>query len=442
MTRFVVPAAFLAGRCLTAPAADPSPPPGFAALFNGRDFTGWHGWAIHGKGGNPLEFAKLSPEEKQKRVAEWTEDMKRNWTIENGELVNRGRGAYLTTDQEYGDCEFMVEYKIAPTVDSGIYMKTMPQIQVWDPTEPGLAQKDTLGKLKGSGGLWNNPTTWPGRDPLTRADNPPGEWNRFRIIQLGDRTTVYLNDKLVVDHARLANFWEKDKKAPLPKKAAILLQTHPPEKEIRWRNIYIREIPPAEANKMLAEKIGDGFEPIFNGKDLEGWQGATANYEVVDGAIRCKKGKGGALFTKQEYGDFQVALEIKLPPNGNNGLGIRYPGTGDGAYSGMCELQVLADDYKGIDPRQAHGSAYGMVAAARGYQRPIGEWNFQVVTVKGPTIQVELNGTQILDCDLSKVTEFMGKTPHPGKDRTTGFLAFLGHNDPVEFRNVRVKRLP
>ena len=56
------------------------------------------------------------------------------------------------------------------------------------------------------------------------------------------------------------------------------------------------------------------------------------------------------LYTKKEYADFQVALEIKLPKNGNNGLGIRYPGgTGDGAYIGMCELQVLDDDYQGID---------------------------------------------------------------------------------------------
>ena len=103
---------------------------------------------------------------------------------------------------------------------------------------------------------------------------------------------------------------------------------------------------------------------------------------------------------------------------------------------------MLFRSYKGkIDPRQAHGSAYGMVAAHRGYQRPIGEWNYQEVTVKGPTIQVELNGTRILDCDLSKVTEFMANSPHPGKDRTSGYFGFAGHNDPVAFRNIQIKRL-
>ncbi len=418
-------------------AAEPTPPKGFTALFNGKDFTNFRGWAIHEKGGNPLDIAKLTPDERQKKFDAWTLDLKKNWTIDNGELVNKGTGAYLATEKDFGDYELMVEYKLAATVDSGIYPKTMPQIQVWDPTEP---DPSNLGKAKGSGGLWNNqPANSPGRDPLVKADKPPGEWNAFRIRVVGERCSVHLNDKLVVDHARLQNFW--DRKSPVPKAAAILFQTHPPKLEIRWRNIFVREIPAAEANKILAEKIGAGFTDIFNGKDLTGWTGAVDNYEVVDGTIACKKGTSGILFTKEEYADFQVALEIKLPKNGNNGLGIRYPGKGDGAYAGMTELQVLDDAYKEIDPRQAHGSAYGMAPAARGYQRPIGEWNFQVATIKGSTIRVELNGTMILDTDLSKITEYMAKSPHPGKDRTTGYFAFLGHGDGVMFRNVKIKEL-
>jgi hypothetical protein len=433
-------AAALAAVCLAlplSPAAEPKPPEGFTALFNGKDFTGWHGWAVHAKGADPYAVAKMTADQRAAKIAAWTEDAKRHWKIDNGELVNNGRGAYLTTDKDYGDFEFLVEYKITPTVDSGIYLKATPQVQVWDPgaAKPG----DKLGQAKGSGGLWNNGAGAPGKDPLVRADKPAGEWNQFRIIMVGDYATIYLNGKLVVDHARLENFFNR--KLPLLPKAPIMLQTHAPELEIRWRNLYIRELPAEEANAFLAARVGDGFAPIFNGKDFTGWQGATGNYEVVDGAIRCKKGKGGALFTAEQYADFQVALEIKFPPRGNNGLGIRYPGTGDGAYSGMCELQVLGDDYTGIDPRQAHGSAYGMAAAARGYHRPIGQWNFQLVTVKGSKIQVELNGSRILDCDLSTVTEFMAKTPHPGKDRTAGHFAFLGHGDPVEFRAVRVKPL-
>ena len=82
-----------------------------------------------------------------------------------------------------------------------------------------------------------------------------------------------------------------------------------------------------------------------------------------------------------------------------------------------------------------------MVPAQRGYLRLLGEWNFMEVTVRGPTIQVELNGTRIVDADLSKVTEFKDGTPHPGKDRTSGHFGFAGHNDPVAFRNIEIKRL-
>ena len=91
-------------------------------------------------------------------------------------------------------------------------------------------------------------------------------------------------------------------------------------------------------------------------------------------------------------------------------------------------VQRIVDEVRSeeADPRQAHGSAYGMVAATRGYQHPIGEWNFQEVTVRGSTIKVELNGTVILDTDLSKVDmeTVMAKSPHPGKDRPSGFFGF------------------
>jgi hypothetical protein len=123
-------------------------------------------------------------------------------------------------------------------------------------------------------------------------------------------------------------------------------------------------------------------------------------------------------------------------------LAIRYPGEGDTAYVGMCELQVLAQDYPGkLDDRQRHGSAYGMVAAEQGYLRPIGQWNFQEVIVRGSTIVVELNGSVILNCDLAEVKEFLDNRPHPGLERRTGHFGFAGHNDPVQFRDVAIRSL-
>ncbi len=413
---------------------DNVPPKGFQALFNGQNLNGWHGMGHF----DPRKLKAMTDEQRKAKRDADLKDVAKHWTVEDGELVNDGHGVYLTTDKAYGDMEFMIDYKTVAKADSGIYLRSNPQVQIWDYTKEG--GKWGIGADKGSGGLWNNSKGAKGKDPLVLADKPFGEWNRFRVRQVGALTSVWLNGKLVVDNATMENFW--DRKRPLFANGPIQLQTH--GGEIRWRNIFIREIPADEANEHLTKLSGKGFDAVFNGKDFAGWKGPIANYDVKDGALVCKPGKGGTIYTEREYTDFAARIEFKLPPGGNNGLAIRYPGEGDTAYVGMCELQVLDSEhpkYARLDKRQYHGSAYGMSPAHRGFLRPTGEWNHQTVTVKGATIQVDLNGYTILKTDLSKVTEFMGKRPHPGKDRASGHFGFAGHSDPVQFRNVFIKDL-
>lgn len=417
--------------------AEVTPPEGFSALFNGKDLSGWFGHA----GEDPRPLFKATPEELEKIWEASLPEVKKHWTIENEELVNDGHGLFLTTKKNYRDFELQLEYKTVPKADSGIYLRGLPQVQIWDTTDES---KFSLGADKGSGGLWNNSPGAPGKDPLKKMDKPFGEWNAFKIKMLGERVTVALNGETVVDNAVLENY--NDRTSPAYASGPIKLQTH--GGEIRWRNVFVREIGDEEAAKTLAARTpADGFVQLDNGKDLSNWQGAVDDYEIVDGAIVCKKGRGGTLLSKEEYTDFILQVEFKLPPGGNNGLAIRTPLKGDPAHEGI-ELQVLDDHYETVhntklDPRQVHGSAYGMAAAKSGFQRPYGEWNFQEVTVKGSKIKVELNGTVILDTDLSKIdpATFMGGTPHPGRNRTSGYVGFAGHNDPVAFRNFRIKRL-
>ncbi len=417
-----------------ATAAEPKPPEGFTVLFNGKDLSGWHGMPHF----DPRKLAGMTEDQRAAQIKTWTEDAKQHWTVDDGELVNDGKGAYLTTDREFGDIELLIEYKTVPKADSGIYLRGTPQVQIWDTTKEG--GKWDRNADKGSGGLFNNTKGAPGQLPLVHADKPFGEWNSFRIVQVGARTWVWLNDKLVVDGATMENYW--DRSQPLFSKGPIQLQTH--GGEIRWRNIFVREIPSEEANKLLSQNLGRGYRSLFNGKDLAGWQGDVQQHEVRDGAIVCKPGTGGNLFTADEYDDFSTQLEFRLPEGGNNGLIIRYPGQGRPHLDGMCEIQILDSEhpkYAQLDPRQYHGSAYGLVAAHRGYLRPVGEWNHQEVTVQGSKIRVELNGNIILDADLAEVKDFKGDEAHPGKDRTKGYFGFAGHNDPVAFRNVQIKPL-
>ena len=415
--------------------AAPTPPEGFTSLYNGKDLTGWRG----GDTSDHRAYLALAPEKRAERDKTWTADMLAHWKAEGDELVNDGKGKYATTLKEYGDIELTLEYNMAPLGDSGIYLRNVPQVQIWDPAN---AKEKKNGADKGSGALWNNGLN-NGKFPLVVADKAPGEWNTLRIVMVGARVSIWLNGKQTVDYASLENYY--DRKLAVPAKGPICLQTH--GAPIRWRNVFVREINGAEANKYLASKGTEGFKAIFNGKDLTDWKGATDQYEVVDGAIFCKPNKGGNLYHKDDLTDFVARFEFKVPSGGNNGLCLRFPGTGNTAYVGMCELQILDDNYdkvKGkLDPRQVHGSAYGMVAAQRGYQRPIGEWNFQEVTVKGSTIKVELNGFVILDADLSKVdmATVMAKSAHPGKDRKNGFFGFAGHGDAVGFRDLSIKSL-
>ena len=410
-------------------------PDGFTALFNGTDLSGWHGMGHF----NPTKLAAMpEADRKAKRATDW-ENAQQHWSVDNGELVNDGQGVYLTTDREYSDFEFRIDYKATPKSDSGIYLRANPQVQIWDVKNE---KQWKHGSEKGSGGLWNNKKKNNGKDPLVLADNPMGQWNRLRIQQIGARTNVWLNGKKVVDWAIMENFWDRSR-AHFPT-GPIQLQTH--GGEIRWRNVFIKEIDAEAANKILHRHDNEGFTPIFNGTDFTGLAGDVDKYEIKDGILSNKAGQSGTVHTAKEYADFVARLEFRLPPAGNNGLAIRYPGSGDPAYTGMCELQILDSEhesYAKLDPRQYHGSAYGMAAATRGYLRPVGQWNFQEVTVKGSTIKVELNGSVILETDLSKLdpAKFKSGSKHPGKDLTKGYLGLAGHSAPVEFRNLSIKDL-
>ncbi len=271
---------------------------------------------------------------------------------------------------------------------------------------------------------------------------------------VGERVTVVLNGETVVDNAVMENYFankkagyvafEKSKKQGRRVKATrqfsqgshfsqgpIQLQTH--GSEIRWRNVFIREIGAEEANKFLAN---DGFVEWINGRDLSNWRGAVDNYEVKDGAIVCKKGKGGDLLTQDEFENFILRIEFRLPPAGNNGIAIRTPVGGHSAKDGL-ELQVIdSDGYNAkhgkrvLKPYQYHGSIYHCVGAKHGYLRPAGEWNHQEIEVQGQRVKVTLNGTKILDADLDQIDRSQLEVVPKGLDNRRGHIGFAGHNDP------------
>jgi hypothetical protein len=214
---------------------------GFTAIFNGQDLTGWQalidiGTLKYGAGLNPADLLKLSPAEKAAKQKESNAEYLKHWSVVDGILVFDGVGAdkltphvekggqNLQTVKEYGDVELYIDWCIEAGTDSGVYLKNAPQIQMW--TNPS-----------GSGGLFNNKVG--PRNPLVVADNPPGRWNTFHIIQRdGDMTTIWLNGQLVVDNVKMENYWDYSK--PLPAKGNIELQYH--GQKLFWKNIYAKDL--------------------------------------------------------------------------------------------------------------------------------------------------------------------------------------------------------
>jgi len=233
MKRLFLPAVLLSLFTLTATTAEEKalnkPPEGFTALFNGKDLSGWKGLVK-----DPKSRAKMTPEELAKAQEVADKSMHEHWKVENGVLVYDGKGQSLCTAKDYANFELLVDWKIDAHGDSGIYLRGMPQVQIWDPSDPG---QKVNGADKGSGSLWNNKNN--PRFPLVKADNPIGDWNTFRIKMVGEKVTVHLNDKLVTDNVTMEDY--QDNSRTVPSTGQIELQHH--NSPLHFRNIYIKELP-------------------------------------------------------------------------------------------------------------------------------------------------------------------------------------------------------
>ena len=163
----------------------------------------------------------------------------------------------------------MLEYKTVAGADSGIYLRGVPQIQIWDTTKEGGKWK--IGADKGSGGLWNNgPAGTPGRDPLVKADKPFGQWNKFHITMSKNIVTVSLTtDWSLMKHLLLITGIERppSRRRPLRDKG-MKLQTH--------GGRYAGEIYTSRNCYQLCELNDEaGFVSVFNGIDFTGWKGLS-----------------------------------------------------------------------------------------------------------------------------------------------------------------------
>lgn len=205
---------------------DNTPPAGFTALFDGKTLDGWKGLV-----GNPVTRARMSPADLAAAQSHADERMREHWKAADGQLVFDGGGDNLCTAKNYRDFEMLVDWKIPPRGDSGIYLRGTPQVQIWTPESPGQFTPPD-----GSGGLYNDQHH--DRHPMKFADRPVGEWNRFRILMVGDKVHVFLNGELVVRDETFENYWEPNR--PIYSLGQIELQNH--GGSLWFKNVYIRPL--------------------------------------------------------------------------------------------------------------------------------------------------------------------------------------------------------
>jgi HEAT repeat protein len=392
----------------------PEAPEGFRTLFNGKDLDGWQGLV-----GNPVTRKQMSEEELQSAQVRADSLMKSHWHVIDGILYFDGGGSHLCTIDEFSDFELYVDWKIEKDGDSGIYLRGSPQIQIWDATI----------WPEGSGGLYNNQNN--SNVPIEKADNPVGEWNTFHIIIQGGKVTVYLNDILVVDNVEMENYWERDK--PIYTSGPIELQSH--FTPLYFRNIYIREL---ESEKPLFEGS------LFNGKDLQGWQviGNEADSWQGSEGILYTEAKGMSWISSEEqYKDFELELEYRIPSEGNSGIFIRAPREGEPWISGL-EIQLLddqADIHSELQSWQFTGSIYGVKGPQKPMSKKHGVWQKMNILCVGPRIKVTLNDKLINDINLIDHMDMEEKIP--GIKRRTGYIGLQNHETKIEFRNIKIREI-
>lgn len=176
-----------------------------------------------------------------------------------------------------------------------------------------------------------------------------------------------------------------------------------------------------------------------------------AKWEVKDGVLHGSDPRGTWLVSEKEYGDFELEFEFKLGRRGNSGCGLRFPDYGDPAFDGL-ELQMVDPRYyppeMTVPPEELTGSLYRGVAPKQQALKPE-DWNKYHVKLVGPKVNVTLNGTEVLDVNLSEYTTMLkrhtGEDADPLKDRPRrghiGFQELSREGGHVEIRNARIKVL-
>ena len=187
--------------------------------------------------------------------------------------------------------------------------------------------------------------------------------------------------------------------------------------------------------QLAAAADAEGFQALFNGKDLSGWKlrrpDGHPSWSVKDGVLinTVNPGEHGTdLVTEKKFWNFTVRYEYKIPKGANSGFYLR----------GRHEIQILDDYDQGKPSLGGNGAIYQHTAVSKFASKPSEEWNTVEATMIGNKVTVVLNGVKVHDnveCNRATGSEIDNKVNEPGP------IFLQGDHGSVSFRNLRFKEL-
>ena len=396
-----------------------------------------------------------------------------------GTTVHNTPNSFMTTDKMYGDFILELDYKVDPSMNSGIQIRSNSLPHYMDGRVHGYQIEIDPSERAWSAGIydearrgWLNPMT---NNPEAQKAFKQNEWNHYRIEAIGDTLKTWIND---VPAAYLID----DKTA----KGFIALQVHSISDEqkdgtdIIWKDIkiltdslskYSRKstlTPINTKNALGVDELKNGWKMLWDGETANGWRGArldefpTIGWEIKDGILTVlssggeESAAGGDIVTKELYGDFELMLDFKITEGANSGIKY-YVDTdinkGPGSSIGL-EYQIL-DDARHPDAKLGNhdgsrtvASLYDLIQAD--VNKPMNapdEWNTAHIISKDNHVEHWLNGMKVLEYerksdDYRKLVSESKYAQWPNfGEAEKGHILLQDHGDKVSFKNIKIKSI-
>ena len=203
----------------------------------------------------------------------------------------------------------------------------------------------------------------------------------------------------------------------------------------------------AEPNTLTAEEKAAGWKLLFDGKSTEGWRNynkttLSPGWKVENGALVRGAEQGGDIVTVDKYAAFELSLEYNISKGGNSGLMFHVTESSSPPWHTGPEIQI--QDTGGRDP-QKPGWLYQLYKSEVDTAKPAGEWNELKILITPEKCATWMNGQLYYeyvkgspDWDERVAKSKFARLPNFGKP-TTGHICLQDHNNPVSFRNIKIR---